>query len=93
MCTWYILLTTLLRTKIFFLFFKVGPRLGASFNFFIFLVLLLHNDDGTRVVRIIGCEYRLLESEILDWLSVFGEVISEATEELFEEKGEENAGN
>ena len=33
-------------------------------------------DDGTRVVRIIGCEYRLLESEILDWLSLYGEVIS-----------------
>ena len=32
-----------------------------------------------------GCEYRLLESEILDWLSLFGEVVSEITEELFDE--------
>ena len=34
-------------------------------------------DDGTRIVRIVGCEYRLLESEILDWLSLYGEVLTE----------------
>ena len=34
-------------------------------------------DDGTRLVRVSGCEYRLSESKILDWLSCFGEVISE----------------
>ena len=41
-------------------------------------------DDGTRIVRIIGCEFHLSESEILGWLSCFGEVISEITEEQFE---------
>ena len=46
-------------------------------------------DDGTRIVRIIGCEYRLLESEILDWLSLYGEVISEITEEPFEDEDEQ----
>ena len=45
-------------------------------------------NDGTRVIKIIGCEYRLLEPKILDWLSMFGEVVSEITEELFEEKEE-----
>ena len=44
-------------------------------------------DDGTRLLRIIGCEFRLSESEILAWLSCFGEVISEITEEQFESKG------
>ena len=45
-------------------------------------------DDGTRIVKIIGCEYRLLESEILDWLSLYGEVISEITEEPYEDLDE-----
>ena len=40
-------------------------------------------DDGTRLVRIIGCEYKFTETEILDWLSCFGEVISEIAEEPF----------
>ena len=43
-------------------------------------------DDGTRIVHISGCEYRLLESEILDWLCLYGEVISEITEEPFEDE-------
>ena len=40
-------------------------------------------DDGTRNVKIMGCEYKLSESEILEWLGCFGEVISEITEEQF----------
>ena len=42
-------------------------------------------DDGTRLVRIVGCEYRLSESEILNWLTIFGEVLSEITEEPFDD--------
>ena len=38
------------------------------------------------MVQIIGCEYQLLESEILDWLSLFGEVVTEIAEELFEDE-------
>ena len=41
-------------------------------------------DDGTRLVRIVGCEYRLSESEIMGWLVCFGEVLSEITGERFE---------
>ena len=44
-------------------------------------------DDGTRLVRILGCEYRLSESEITNWLSCFGEVLSEISEEPFETEG------
>ena len=32
-----------------------------------------------------GCEYRLSESEILNWLGCFGEVISEIAEENFDD--------
>ena len=32
----------------------------------------------------IGCEYRLSETEILDWLNCFGEVLSEIMEERFD---------
>ena len=42
-------------------------------------------DDGTRLVRIIGCDYKLLESEITDWLTLFGEILSEITEEIYED--------
>ena len=49
-----------------------------------------HIDDGTRLVRVIGCDYRLLESEILDWLSLFGEVLSEIREEKFEDVDDPN---
>ena len=38
------------------------------------------------MVQIIGCEYQLLESEILDWLSLFGEVVTKIAEELFEDE-------
>ena len=37
-------------------------------------------------MRITGCEYRLTECEILDWLSLYGEVINEITEEPFEDE-------
>ena len=40
-------------------------------------------DDGTRMVKIIGCKYKLSESKILGWLSCFGEVLTEITEERF----------
>ena len=41
-----------------------------------------YSDDGTRLVRIKGCKYKLLESEILDWLVLFGEVLLEIYEDL-----------
>ena len=39
------------------------------------------------MVRIIGCEYRLSEPRILKWIGSFGEVISEITEEPFDDSG------
>ena len=44
---------------------------------------LLFNHSLIKVVRIIGCDYKLRECEILDWLVQFGEVSSEITEEAY----------
>ena len=44
-----------------------------------------YTDDGKRLVKIIGCKYKLLESEILDWMALFGKVLSKITEEKFED--------
>ena len=35
----------------------------------------------------VGCEYRLSEAEILGWLCCFGQVVSEITEEPFDNAG------
>ena len=45
------------------------------------------------MVKIIGCDYKLLESEILNWLVLFGEVLSEITEELFEDATDPECSN
>ena len=50
-------------------------------------------DDSTRIVMIVGCDYRLLESEILDWLELFGEILSEIREEVYEDKDAPNTGD
>ena len=50
-------------------------------------------DNGTRLVKITGCDYKLLESEILDWLVLFGEVVSEITEELYEDLDDTESRN
>ena len=39
-------------------------------------------DDGTREVRIHGCEYRVSEEVLLELLGCFGEVLTDITEEL-----------
>ena len=47
-------------------------------------------DDGTKMVRIIGCDHKLLESEILDWLALFGDVLTEILEELYEDPNDQS---
>jgi len=44
-----------------------------------------YQDEGFRWVKVEGCEYRLEEKEITDWLSHFGEVKSELSEDTHEE--------
>ena len=54
-----------------------------------------HQDDGSRLIRIEGCEYRIPENVIIDFLSHYGEITSKIVEELFEDgvsKATENDG-
>ena len=39
--------------------------------------------EGTTIVTVEGCEYRVPEEVILSWLSLYGEVVSELVEDLF----------
>ena len=43
-------------------------------------------DDGKRIVKIEGCEYRVPEEEILQWLSHYGEVTSKLEEDVFRDE-------
>ena len=40
------------------------------------------------MVRTTGCDYKLLESEILGWLGLFGDIVSEITEEIYGDQNE-----
>ena len=42
--------------------------------------------DGTKVVKIEGCEYRVPKEEILRWLAHYGQVTSELEEDCFREE-------
>jgi hypothetical protein len=44
----------------------------------------LYVDDGTRLVKIKGCEYRVPREVLMAYLSHFGQVVSEIMEEVFE---------
>jgi hypothetical protein len=43
-----------------------------------------YQDEGLRWVKVEGCEYRLEEKQIIDWLSHFGEVKPEISEDTHE---------
>jgi hypothetical protein len=43
-----------------------------------------YQDEGLRWVKVEGCEYRLEEKQIIDWLSHFGEVKSKLSEDTHE---------
>jgi hypothetical protein len=43
-------------------------------------------NDGSKVVKIEGCEYRVTEDEILNWLSHYGEVTSKLEEDVFRDE-------
>jgi hypothetical protein len=38
----------------------------------------------TRIVKIEGCDYRVSDEMILEWLGMYGEVFSELVEDVFE---------
>jgi hypothetical protein len=43
-----------------------------------------YRDKGFRWVKVEGCEYRLEKKQIIDWLSHFGDVKSEISEDTHE---------
>ena len=43
-------------------------------------------DDGTREVRIFGCEYRVPKQSLIDFLGHYGELLTKIVEELFEDR-------
>ena len=50
-------------------------------------------DNGERVVKIEGCEYRVTEEEILAWLSLYGEVTSDLKEDCFRDDNQKTGNN
>ena len=53
-------------------------------------------DDGTRMIKIEGCEYRVPEKVLVEFLEFFGEIKSEILEDTFQDgltpPGSENCG-
>ena len=44
-----------------------------------------HLDDGTRIVKLEGCDYRIPKLVLLNFLAFFGVIKSEITEDLFDD--------
>jgi hypothetical protein len=44
-----------------------------------------YEDSGLRYVKVEGCEYRVEKEQIISWLSNFGKIKSELTEDVHEE--------
>ena len=40
-------------------------------------------EEGVKIVKVEGCEYRISEEEIIAWLSLYGEVVSEIEEDFY----------
>ena len=49
-------------------------------------------DDGTRLVRIEGCEYRIPKNTLLGFLSHYGDIVSEIAEDLFDDGSDPMTG-
>ena len=47
-------------------------------------------DDGTREIKILGCEYRVPEQDLIDVINYYGQLQSDIVEELFEDGGTGN---
>ena len=44
-------------------------------------------DDGTRELKIFGCEYRFSKQSLVDFLNHYGELLTDIVKELFEDGG------
>ena len=52
-----------------------------------------YSEDWTRVVKVEGCDYRIGESTITDFLGNYGEVVSELVEDVFEDEEDSEGAN
>ena len=50
-------------------------------------------DDGTRRLKIEGCEYRIPKETLIEFLSSYGEIVSPFTEEFFSNDSNKEATN
>ena len=55
---------------------RYRPMMVSSFD-------NIKTDNGSKIVKIEGCEYRVPKEEILQWLSYYGEVTSPLEEDCF----------
>ena len=58
---------------------RYRPMMVSSFD-------NVKQNDGLKLVRIEGCEYRVTKDEIMQWLSLFGEVTSTLEEDCFRDE-------
>ena len=52
-----------------------------------------NRDDGTRIINIEGCEYRVPKEEILAWLRLYGSIESELVEDCFRDEEDTEGTN
>ena len=48
-----------------------------------------YRDEGIRWVKVEGCEYRIEQQQIKDWLAQFGELLSDIVEDTFEDESDD----
>ena len=51
----------------------------------------MDQDNGIRKIQIQGCEYRIPKETLIEYLSNFGEIVSDIKEALFDDGGDPNA--
>jgi hypothetical protein len=50
-------------------------------------------DEWTRIVKVEGCDYRVSAEVILEWLGLYGEVLSDLVEDVFEDSEDSEGDN
>ena len=65
---------------------RYRPMMVSSFD-------NIKQNDDTKLVKIEGCEYRVTKDEIIQWLSLYGEVTSNLEEDCFRDETETIGAN
>ncbi len=51
------------------------------------------SDEWTRVVKVEGCDYRVSREMLLEWLGLYGEILSDLVEDVFEDSEDSEGDN